>query len=175
MEKNNIVKIIIPLIMICIIGGIWFVQNQPKTTDENIKNNDNNKMPLEITSVDLEKLSKHNLPTIIDFGADECVPCKEMYPVLVTLNEEMQGKAIIQFIDVWKYPEESKDFPVQLIPTQLFINADGTPYVPSDEIANTIQFSMYSDKETQEHIYTTHQGGLSETQMKSILKDMGVK
>ncbi|OLN32939.1 Thioredoxin [Desulfosporosinus metallidurans] len=39
---------------------------------------------------------------MIDFGADSCVPCKEMAPVLKKLNTEMQGKAIVKFVDVWK-------------------------------------------------------------------------
>ncbi len=44
-------------------------------------------------------------PIIIDFGADSCIPCKEMAPVLKKLNEEWQGKVIVKFVDVWKYPD----------------------------------------------------------------------
>ena len=117
-------------------------------------------------------LTSYELPIIIDFGADSCIPCKEMAPVLKTLNVEMQGAAIIKFVDVWKNEDVANDFPIQVIPTQIFINADGTPYVPSDDIK--IEFTMYSTKDTNEHVFTIHQGGLTEDQMRRILTDMGV-
>ena len=172
MKNNKALKIIVPLIMICVIAGIWFFQSG---SDEGGNNAEGAEYPLNITSLNLEELKKSGLPIIIDFGADECIPCKEMYPVLVKMNKEMQGKAIIQFVDVWKNPNVAKNFPVQLIPTQLFYSPDGTPYVPSDEVASKIQFTMYSHQKTEDHIFTTHQGGLSEEQMKLILSDMGVE
>ena len=58
-----------------------------------------------------------------------------------------------------------------MIPTQVFINADGTPYMPRDDIE--IKFDMYSFKDTGEHAFTVHQGGLTEEQMRAILADMG--
>lgn len=98
-----------------------------------------------------------------------------MAPVLKTLNAEMQGKAFIKFVDVWQYYEAAANVPVQVIPTQIFVNADGTPFIPSEKLASQIEFMMYSDKETGSHIFTTHQGGLSEDQMRLILAEMGVE
>jgi thioredoxin 1 len=89
------------------------------------------------------------------------------------MNAEMQGKAIIKFVDVWKYTDAADGFPIQVIPTQVIINADGTPYVPSDDIG--IKFTMYSTKDTNEHVFTVHQGGLTEDQMRLILADIGVE
>lgn len=152
-----------------IIAGIWIFKNAnsdaPPITD-------NKDFTLEATNIDLEVLTSYELPIIIDFGADSCIPCKEMVPVLKTLNVEMQGAAIIKFVDVWKNEDVANDFPIQVIPTQIFINADGTPYVPSDDIK--IEFTMYSTKDTNEHVFTVHQGGLTEGQMRRILTDMGV-
>lgn len=152
-----------------IIAGIWIFKNAnsdaPPITD-------NKDFTLEATNIDLEVLTSYELPIIIDFGADSCIPCKEMAPVLKTLNVEMQGAAIIKFVDVWKNEDVANDFPIQVIPTQIFINADGTPYVPSDDIK--IEFTMYSTKDTNEHVFTIHQGGLTEDQMRRILTDMGV-
>lgn len=152
-----------------IIAGIWIFKNAnsdaPPITD-------NKDFTLEATNIDLEVLTSYELPIIIDFGADSCIPCKEMAPVLKTLNAEMQGAAIIKFVDVWKNEDVANDFPIQVIPTQIFINADGTPYVPSDDIK--IEFTMYSTKDTNEHVFTVHQGGLTEGQMRRILTDMGV-
>ncbi|MDD4475220.1 MAG: thioredoxin family protein [Eubacteriales bacterium] len=169
MNKEKLVKIIIPVFIVLVIAGIWIFKNTNSETPPTVENKD---FALEATSIDLELLTSYELPIIIDFGADSCDPCKEMAPVLVRMNADMQGKAIIKFVDVWKNPGAANDFPIQVIPTQVFINADGTPYVPSDDIK--IEFTMYSKKDTNEHVFTVHQGGLTEDQMRRILNDMGV-
>lgn len=91
------------------------------------------------------------------------------------MNEEMTGKAFIKFVDVWKYADAANNVPVQVIPTQVLVNADGTPFVPSDELAQTIEFILYSSRETGEHVFTVHQGGMTEEQMRLILAEMGVE
>ena len=169
MDKKKLVKIIVPVCIVLIIAGIWIFKN---TNSDAPPITDNKDFTLEATNIDLEVLTSYELPIIIDFGADSCIPCKEMAPVLKTLNVEMQGAAIIKFVDVWKNEDAANDFPIQVIPTQIFINADGTPYVPSDDIK--IEFTMYSTKDTNEHVFTVHQGGLTEDQMRRILTDMGV-
>lgn len=184
MDKKKLVKIIIPVCIVLVIASIWVIKNYEKSTGlqttplENkgsanlVTLNNKGDFVLEATAIDLENLKSHGLPIIIDFGADSCIPCKEMAPVLKTMNAQMQGKAIIKFVDVWKNGDAARDFPVQVIPTQVFINDDGTPYVPSNDIG--IDFTMYSFKETEEHAFTVHQGGLTEDQMRLILTDMGV-
>ncbi len=172
MNKNTLKKIV-PLVIFAIIIGIWFVKNLPEqqSSHASIASNDL-KFPLTVSSVNIEELKSNKLPIIVDFGADSCVPCKAMAPVLQSLNNEMQDTAIIQFVDVWKNPKGAEGFPVQVIPTQFFYTADGKPYVPSESL--NINFTMYKTKDTNEHVFTVHQGGLSEEQMRAILKDMGV-
>lgn len=170
MIKKRIVQILVPVIIVAVIAGIWLMKNANKNETAG-----NLQTPLEITSVNIEEIKSKGLPIIIDFGSDSCIPCKEMYPVLVSMNEKMQGKAIIHFVDVWKNQNAAVDFPVQIIPTQVFITADGKPYVPSEELQNRIEFKRYSSKATNEHIFTTHEGGLTEDEMQSILLDMGVR
>ena len=131
---------------------------------------------LELTeAVDFDILSEHGLPAIIDYGSDSCIPCKEMAPALKTMNEEMRGKSFLKFADVWAYPDAANNVPIQVIPTQVLVNADGTPFIPSEELASQIEFLMYSHRETGEHVFTVHQGGLTEEQMRMILKEMGVE
>lgn len=125
--------------------------------------------------VDFAALSDYQLPAIVDYGSDSCIPCKEMAPVLEKMNEEFSGKAFIKFVDVWKYGNAASNVPVQVIPTQVLFNADGTPFTPSEALAGQIQFTLYSSKETNEHVFTVHQGGLTENQMRAILKEMGVE
>jgi thioredoxin 1 len=169
MKKKRIIQIIVPLIILLAIGGIWLVKNGAENQMPEVISED---FQLEATAIDLETLKGHELPVIIDFGADSCEPCKRMAPVLVKLNGEMQGKAIIKFVDVWKNSGAARDFPVQVIPTQIFIHADGTPYIPGDHL--NIRFDLYEYKDTGEHAFTVHQGGLTEEELRLILEDMGV-
>ena len=67
------------------------------------------------------------LPRLIDLGADKCVPCKMMAPVLEELTAEYADRFEVDFIDVWKQPERGDAYAVNLIPTQIFLAADGTP------------------------------------------------
>ena len=63
--------------------------------------------------------------TLVDLGANACIPCKMMAPILEKLEKEYRGKAAIVFIDVWKNPDEVKRFNLQAIPTQIFYDKKG--------------------------------------------------
>lgn len=183
--KNKLwVKILVPVWIVAVIGGIWILKNTTESPTSNPTTSQNSTgLPehpetadfslRETKAVDFEALSEYGLPIIVDYGADSCIPCKEMAPVLEKANKEFQGKAFIKFINVWDFPDAANNVPVQVIPTQVLFNADGTPFVPSDALAKEIQFDMY--KNTGEHIFTVHQGGLTEEQMWAILKEMGVE
>jgi thioredoxin 1 len=64
-------------------------------------------------------------PTVIDLGARTCIPCKKMAPILETLATEYRGKANVLFIDVHADRAAADRFKVQMIPTQIFFNAQG--------------------------------------------------
>ena len=44
------------------------------------------------------------IPKLLDLGADKCIPCKKMAPILDALKEEFKGQFDVEFIDVWKNP-----------------------------------------------------------------------
>lgn len=67
-----------------------------------------------------------------------------MAPALQTLNAEVQGKATVKFVNVWKNPNAAKDFPVHDSNTGFACRADGTPYDLSEEVSAQIQFTHYS-------------------------------
>jgi len=171
MKRKLLLRILLPVCILAVIAGIWIIKN---TTSEGGSTSPfaNEDFALTAESIDLPALQAYGLPIILDFGSDSCLPCQQMAHVLVTMNSEMQGKAIIKFIDAWEHSEALTGYPVQVIPTQIFINADGSPYVPGEDIS--VEFIFYANKEG-EHIYTVHQGGLTEAQMRTILADMGVE
>lgn len=176
-KKKLIIRILVVFLITIIIFGIFIYKKASSNETELISTTDSTivNYPLKVSSVNIEELKTNNLPIIIDFGSDSCSPCKVMAPVLEKLNKEWQDKVIVQFVDVWKYTTAANNFPVSVIPTQIFYNADGTPYVPSESIQESIEFTLYSDKNTGEHIFTVHQGGLTETQMRKIFKEMGIE
>lgn len=187
-KKGVWTKIFILLLIVAVIIGIWVIKsatnskrqmNEFGTSQNSIElpNNlqDANFVLEETGQIDFEALSEYELPVLVDYGSDSCIPCKEMAPALKILNSDMYGKAFVKFVDVWKYTDAASNIPLQVIPTQVIFNADGTPFIPSDELATQIQFDMYSHKDTNEHIFTVHQGGLTEEQLRAILKEMGVE
>lgn len=130
--------------------------------------------PLNLTGpFDLAEYRSAGVPVVIDFGADSCVPCREMAPVLVALHAELRGKAIIRFVDVWKYRDLSEDIPLQVIPTQVFIDSAGKPFTPSERLQ--IPMTQYSTRDTNEHVFTTHEGGITKEQLLSVLYEMGMQ
>lgn len=65
------------------------------------------------------------LPRLVDLGADKCIPCKMMAPILKELKSQYQGKLEVVIIDVWENPDQAKKYNIKLIPTQIFYDSSG--------------------------------------------------
>ena len=70
-------------------------------------------------------ISGQSLPTLVDLGADECIPCKMMAPILEELAEKYRGRLVVTFIDVWKDPAPGRKYGIRAIPTQIFLDPAG--------------------------------------------------
>ena len=77
------------------------------------------------TAEALNRALSSGRPSVIDLGARTCIPCKKMAPVLESLSVEYQGRANVLFIDVHEDDKTARKFRVQMIPTQIFFNAQG--------------------------------------------------
>jgi thioredoxin 1 len=95
------------------------------------------------------------LPRLVDVGADKCIPCKAMAPILENLRQEYAGRLRVDFIDAWKYPDKAKPFNVYGIPTQIFFDPSGRElyrhvgFISKEEILATWQrlgFSLNREK-----------------------------
>ena len=53
------------------------------------------------------------------------IPCKAMVPILDGLRTDYAGKLDVEFIDIWKNREAGEAWNVEVMPTQVFIAADG--------------------------------------------------
>lgn len=70
---------------------------------------------------------KGEIPALIDFYAEWCMPCKVLSPIIDELAEEYKGKINIYKIDTQKEQELAASFGVMSIPSLLFIPLEGTP------------------------------------------------
>jgi thioredoxin 1 len=55
-----------------------------------------------------------------------------MAPILREVNAEYQGRVIVVYGDVGRYPKLAESFPLEVIPTQFFFTKDGKPYAPQN-------------------------------------------
>jgi thioredoxin len=65
------------------------------------------------------------LPKLLDLGAETCVPCKQMMPILAELAEEYKGVFTVEVINVHQHQEAAERYNVNLIPTQIWFDSEG--------------------------------------------------
>jgi thioredoxin 1 len=64
-------------------------------------------------------------PTLVDFGAGFCIPCKRMKPILDSLRKEYNGRANVIFVDIKEERDMPDKYRIQMMPTQVFFDAKG--------------------------------------------------
>ena len=185
---SKYVKIILPIVIVAIVAGIWLMKNagsSPSTIPSDSQSSGSQAVSadssdagrsfdLEIkTSLDLDKLKSYGLPILIEFGSEDCPACQVMAPIIADLNEQLRGRAIVRYADVWANPDLANGYPLSVIPTQLFIDAKGNPYSPANPDA--LELLLYNSKSTGQHVLTMHEGTLTQKELMSILTEMGMK
>lgn len=68
--------------------------------------------------------------TFVELGSVNCIPCKQMQPVMKAIEEKYAGQVKVVFYDVWTdagkpYAEKYK---IRLIPTQVFLDENGKEF-----------------------------------------------
>jgi thioredoxin 1 len=112
------------IILALAVAGVLIVKNSPKkevptTPVASIS-------PSAVQSNSTNAVAQENArPRLVDLGAGKCIPCKMMAPILDDLKKTLAGKLDVQFIDVWQNPDEGKKYGVNVIPTQIFYDAQG--------------------------------------------------
>ena len=62
---------------------------------------------------------------MIELGSKTCTPCRMMQPILGELRKEYKGQLAVPFWDIYDHPEKAKAYRIRVIPTQVFVGADG--------------------------------------------------
>jgi len=119
---RNAWKVIIVLILASsVVAVVWLKKTENTSKQFRVTTNDSN-----TTAGQTSQISQmQKLPRLVDLGADKCIPCKMMAPILEELSVEYKGKLQVVFIDVWKNPQEGPKYKIRVIPTQIFFDADG--------------------------------------------------
>lgn len=63
--------------------------------------------------------------TMVDLGAESCMPCRMMAPVLDKVARDYRDRAAVVYIDLARHPGQSQRFGIRAMPTQIFYDKTG--------------------------------------------------
>ncbi len=112
-EMKNLKNLAIVAAVVVAAGIVFALKHPPAKPTEPV--------PAAIT----ETAQAAALPRLVDLGADKCIPCKQMAPILEDLKTTYAGQLQVDFIDVWKNPEAGGQYGIRVIPSQIFYDAQG--------------------------------------------------
>ena len=74
---------------------------------------------------DLKQALASGKPVLVDFGANACLPCRQLRPVLKEIGAEYSEKAKVLVIDVYKNQNLAQEYKVLMLPTLVFFRLEG--------------------------------------------------
>ncbi len=89
-----------------------------------------------------QEVIQSNIPVLIDFWAEWCMPCKMIEPIVDELAQQYQGKLKVGKLDVDNNPQVSMKYGIRSIPT-LLIFKNGQPV---DQIIGAVPKKIILDK-----------------------------
>ncbi|MDP2366517.1 MAG: thioredoxin family protein [Ignavibacteria bacterium] len=92
--------------------------------------------------------------TFVELGSVNCIPCKQMQPVMRSIEEKYGAQVKVIFYDVWKDDQKkyAKQYGIKLIPTQVFLDENGKEFhrhegfYPEAEIDKILQGKGLKEK-----------------------------
>jgi thioredoxin 1 len=83
-----------------------------------------------LTAQDKKAAQSKPKVTFIELGSVNCIPCKQMQPVMKKVEQKYGSQVNVVFYDVWtnKDAPYAKKYGIRAIPTQVFLDANGKEY-----------------------------------------------
>ncbi|MFG0315158.1 MAG: thioredoxin [Phycisphaerales bacterium] len=72
---------------------------------------------IEITEDNFDELTSSDTPTLVDFWAPWCGPCRALTPTIEKLAADYEGKAQVGKLNIDEHPQLAAKFGVSSIPT----------------------------------------------------------
>ncbi|HXK49434.1 MAG TPA: thioredoxin family protein [Clostridiales bacterium] len=100
-----------------------------------------------LNAVEADSLKVAPKVTFVELGSTNCIPCRQMQPVMKAVEEEFPVQVEVKFIDVWTHKGkiESEKYKVRVIPTQVFLDSLGKEYFrhegffPKDDLVKILK------------------------------------
>ena len=91
--------------------------------------------------------SKTAKVTFVELGSVNCIPCKQMQPVMKAIEEKYGEQVDVIFYDVWTQEQKpyAQKYGIKIIPTQVFLDENGKEFhrhegfYPVEEIDKVLQ------------------------------------
>ena len=109
--KNKIMKIQLAVLLLAVFTLISCKKSNTESTHN-------------VSGVSGKDSIKHKIE-FVELGSVNCIPCKKMQPVMKSIEEKYKGLVKVTFHDVWKDDAPAKKYGIDLIPTQVFLDANG--------------------------------------------------
>ena len=122
MSEINKAQFVLALALITVVGSVGFTADPPAGQSQPpiyaVKGE-----VLVTNRLDID-FSKYQV-TFLELGADRCIPCKKMQPIMKEIAAAFPDRIQVVFYDVWKDPAPAMKYRIQLIPTQVFLDQKG--------------------------------------------------
>jgi len=82
------------------------------------------------TNISAQNKEVKSKVTFIELGSVNCIPCKQMQPVMKAIEEKYGNQVKVIFYDVWKSEQKkyATQYGIKLIPTQVFLDENGKEF-----------------------------------------------
>lgn len=175
--KKRIIQASVILIVIILVAAVFIIKRAPgggidsmqSAIDSNASSLQSDRTALEISGFTPDMIQTNEKPMIIVMGESWCQPCLRMMDDLSELNRTIDDVEV-RYMDLEENETAFQYFPIRVTPTIAVFMPEGEPFTPPED--SSIDYILYTYRDTGEHALTIHEGYLSRTQLDQMIEDL---